>query len=96
MMNLYELIRTAPDLDLANVEDHQRPVLEMMVRRGKEGLPHCDAVALTRWMIPILLPGLTAEHGMGAATVGRLTPAVTALLQAEARCENNLKLLENI
>lgn len=96
MMNLHELIRAAPDLDLANVEDHQRPALEMMVRRGKEGLPHCDAVALTRWMIPVLLPGLTAEHGLGAATVGRLTPAVTTLLRAEAHCENNRKLLENI
>ena len=96
MMNLHELIRAAPDLDLANVEDHQRPVLEMMVRRGKEELPHCDAAALTRWMIPVLLPGLTAEHDMGAATVERLTPAVTTLLRAEARRENNLKLLENI
>jgi hypothetical protein len=96
MMNLHELIRAAPDLDLANVEDHQRPVLEMMVRRGKEELPHCDAAALTRWMIPVLLPGLTAEHDRGAAAVERLTPAVTTLLRAEARRENNLKLLENI
>ena len=96
MMNLHELIQAAPDLDLANVEDHQRPVLEMMVRRGKEELPHCDAAALTRWMIPVLLPGLTAEHDRGAATAECLTPAVTALLHAEARCKNNLKLLENI
>ena len=96
MMNLHELIRAAPDLDLANVEDHQRPVLEMMVRRGKEELPHCDAAALTRWMIPVLLPGLTAEHDSGAAAVEHLTPAVTTLLRAEASRENNLKLLENI
>ena len=96
MMNLHELIRAAPDLDLANVENHQRPMLEMMVHRGKKELPHCDAAALTRWMIPALLPGLTADHHLGAAAVEHLTPAVTTLLRAEARRENNLKLLENI
>lgn len=96
MMNLNEFIRAAPELDLAAVTDYERPVLEMMVRRGKECLPHCDAAALTRWMIPVLLPGITAECPSGVAAVERLTPAVATLLRAEARCENNLKLLENV
>lgn len=96
MMNLHELIQTAPELGLPDIGENERSMLTPLVHHGKEGLPHCDAVALTRWMIPVLLPGLTAEHDRGAATAERLTPAVTALLQAEARCKNNLKLLENI
>ena len=96
MMNLYELIQTAPELGLPDIGENERSMLTPLVHHGKAACPHLDAAALARWMIPVLLPGLTAEHGMGVATVGRLTPAVTALLRAEARCKNNLKLLENI
>lgn len=95
-MNLHELIQTAPELSLPETGNDERSMLTLLVPHGKAACPHLDAAALTRWMIPVLLPGLTAEHGMGADTVGRLTPAVTTLLRAEARRENNLKLLENI
>ena len=96
MMNLHELIQTAPELSLPETGNDERSMLTLLVPHGKAACPHLDAAALTRWMIPVLLPGLTAEHDRGAATAECLTPAVTALLQAEARCKNNLKLLENI
>lgn len=95
-MNLYELIRAAPELSLPETGNDERSMLTLLVPHGKAACPHLDAAALTRWMIPVLLPGLTAEHSMVAAAMERLTPAVTTLLRARVRCENNLKLLENV
>lgn len=95
-MNLNEFIRAAPGLSLPETGNGERSMLTLLVPHGKAACPHLDAAALTRWMIPALLPGRTAEHPEGALARARLTPAVATLLRAEARCENNLKLLENI